>query len=249
MKKMIALAMTLLMICGLFAGCGQKSAYQTVAEAVAKTQALESVAVTMEMETTISSESMTISMPITMRMKGKDIKSENPTVLTDLTLSMLGQTMNAQIYQENGWSYAVIGEEKYKTQSEAQTDQYDYSEEMLQIIPEELMKGVTFKKGADGVATATVTIPGEKFTQVYGDLVDSLSSSMESVEVLTVKDAEVKISVAEGYISAYDMTFAIETSDGEEISTLDVKASIVYENPGKPVEITPPEGYQDFPES
>lgn len=248
-KRILALALTLLMICGLFAGCGQKSAYQTVAEAVAKTQALEAMDVKMEMDMTINSDVMTMSMPITLEMKAKDTKSENPVILTNLSLSMLGQSIEAQIYQENGWTYAAMGDQKYKTQSEPQTDQYDYSEEMLQIIPEELMQDVKLEKGEDGAAKATISISGEKFMEVYADLVDQISDSLGDSEDLNVKDAQVVISVKNGYISTYEISFSLEETAGEDVTSLDVKASITYNNPGKSVEITPPEGYQDFPES
>ena len=249
MKRSIALVLTWLMLCGLFAGCGQKSAYETIEAAVAKTQELDDISAKMVMDMTISSEEMSLAMPISMDMKAKNVKSDNPTILTNLTLTMLGQTLDAQIYQENGWSYSVIGESKHKTQSEPQTDQYNYSEEMMQVIPEELMQDVKMEKGVDGAAKAVITIPGEKFTEVYSDLVDELSGNLVEGADLTVENAVVTISVKDGYIGAYDMSFSLTASDGEEVTTLDVESSITYENPGKSVEITPPEGYQDFPES
>ena len=248
-KQILALGLTLVMLCGLFAGCGQESAYETIEAAVAKTQELDDISAKMVMDMTISSEEMSLAMPISMDMKAKNVKSDNPTILTNLTLTMLGQTLDAQIYQENGWSYTVIGEGKHKTQSEPQTDQYNYSEEMMQVIPEELMQDVKMEKGVDGAAKATITIPGEKFTEVYSDLVDELSGNLVEGADLTVENAVVTISVKDGYIGAYDMSFSLTASDGEEVTTLDVEASITYENPGKSVEITPPEGYQDFPES
>lgn len=248
-KRILALALTLVMICSLFAGCSQKSAYETIEAAVEKTQTLDAMDVKMVMDMTVSSNVMTMSMPITLEMKAKDMKSENPVILTNLSLSMLGQTIEAQVYQEDGWSYAVMGDMKQKTQAEPETDQYDYSEEMLQVIPEELMQDVKLEKGEDGAAKATISISGEKFMEVYADLVDQLSESLTEADELDVKDAQVVISVKDGYISTYEITFSLEETAGEDVTSLDVKASITYENPGQPVEITPPEGYQDFPES
>lgn len=247
-KRIIALALTLLMLCSLLAGCGKQSTYKTVEEALARTQALEEMSVKIEMDRTISTESMSMSIPMTMEIKAKDAKSSTPTILTKLSLSMLGQTVSTEIYQEDGWSYAVMGDMKTKTKSAPQLDQYDYSEEMMQMIPEALMKYVELEKGENGSATATITIPGEKFTEIYSDLVDSLGEDLSGAEDLTVKDAVVIISVAGGYVEAYEMSFSLEAYDGDEVSSLTVDASITYENPGKPVEITPPEGYKDFKE-
>lgn len=245
-KRILALALVLVMVCCLFTGCGE-SAYSMIQSAIKKTQALESVSVKMEMDMTITSEAMAVSMPIVLDMKGVDIKSDNPTILTNLTMSILGQSLDIEIYQEDGWSYVSMGELKQKTHSAPNMDQYDYSDEMMQVIPEELMKNVEMVKNPDGTATATITIPGEKFMEIYADMVDGLSQNLSDAEDLSVNDAVIVITVANGYVSCYDMAFSIEAVMEDDVATMEVKAVMTYDNPGQPVQITPPEGYQDYP--
>ena len=82
----------------------------------------------------------------------------------------------------------------------------------------------------------------------HSGLVDMLGNNLSGVEDLTIQDAVVIISVADGYVQEYTMSFRMEAYDGEELSSLTMDASITYENPGQPVEITSPEGYKDFAE-
>lgn len=248
-RRIFALALIALMICSLFAGCGQASTYKTIEAAVKKTQELDAMSVTTEVVMTISADGMALTLPTTMTIKANDLKGNDPVVWTEFTINMLGQELSAQIYQEDGWSYTVIADDKAKTQSPPQLDQYDYSEEVVQVVPKELLKDVELEKGADGSATATINISGEDFMKVYSDMVDSASANLPSASGdMSVKDAQVVITVANGYVSSYDIAFCLEITDGEDVSSVDVEASVVYENPGQPVEITPPEGYLDFEE-
>lgn len=248
-NRVLTLLLTLLFMCSLCTGCGSSaSAHSVIQSAMEKTQALDSMAAEMKMEMTMSANGMTLSMPITVNIKAKDIKSDDPVVFTKLSLTMLGQSLDAEMYQENEWSYVVMGDTKYKTQAENRVDEYDYSDEILQDIPEVLLENVEMVKGEDGSATATISIPGEQFTQIYEELIETLNESVSEEAEVVISDAVVKITVANGYISVYDMAFNMEVTVDDTSSTMDVKASVSYENPGQDVEITPPEGYQDFEE-
>ena len=248
-RRILTFALVLVMICGLFAGCAENP-YVMLASALAKTEALEEMSVKMDMEMAMSTSAMSITMPISMSMQAKDAKSENPTIMTTLSISILGQKVEAQVYQEDGWSYAVMGDLKAKTKSAPELDQYDYSDEIMQEIPEDLVKDAEIVKNSDGSVTATIRFSSEKFTEIYSDLVDSMSESLSAAGDVTVENAVVVITVAKGYIQSYNMEFRICVDNGDdEPATMDVKANVSYENPGQPVEITPPDGYQDFPES
>lgn len=247
-KRILTFAMILVMLCGLFAGCGENP-YVMLASAMAKTEKLEEMSAKMDMEMAMSTSAMSITIPISMSVQAKDIKSDNPTIMTTLSVSILGQKVEAQVYQEDGWSYAVMGDLKAKTKSAPELDQYDYSDEIMQEIPEDLVKDAEIVKNSDGSVTATIHISNEKFAEIYSDLLDSMSDSLSAVQEVTVENAVVVITVAKGYIQSYNMEFRICADKGDDVDTMDVKANISYENPGQPVEITPPDGYQDFPES
>ena len=73
------------------------------------------------------------------------------------------------------------------------------------------------------------------------------------VSDLVISDAEVEVIIdAEGYVSLYALTFEFEMTVGEGDEAVDceveVEMKVTYKNPGQPVTVTPPEGYQDYPE-
>ena len=72
-------------------------------------------------------------------------------------------------------------------------------------------------------------------------------------QVLGCIPEQVEITVSEdGYVAEYNMEFDMEMTmsmAGLEVTvSAEVEAEIEIENPGEPVTVTPPEGYQDYPE-
>ena len=45
-----------------------------------------------------------------------------------------------------------------------------------------------------------------------------------------------------------DIAFTMDMTVEGVSTTVEAKATVTYENPGQPVTVTPPEGYQDFEE-
>lgn len=249
-KRVLSFVVALLVLCSLLTGCGQQSTAEVLEAALEKTEALDSVSAQMKIEMEMEAEGISMSIPMTIDLKCKNATSENPIIWAKLATEMFGQSVEIEVYQEDQWVYMVAGDMKYKTKSEDATDEFDYSDDILQELPEELLEGVELVKNDDGSQSATVSIPGEMFTEVYGDLVESILSD-DSVELSQIKisDAVVKITVDKEYVAAYDLSFVMEmTSDGVEVKT-EAKASITFDDPGGAVEITPPEGYKDFEES
>lgn len=250
-KKLIALALTLLLVCTLFTACGE-SAFSIISSAVEKTENLDSMAVQMKLEMNMAMEGMTLSIPLTANIKAKDIKSDAPVTFAEVSMTMLGQSVDVEMYQEGDWAYMVMGDMKYKANVADADSEYDYTDEvnaMLQAIPEDLLENVEMVKGDDGSASATISIPDEVFAEIYSDFIDSVgeSAGMEGTEI-TISDAVVRITVANGYVSVYDMEYTMEMTVSGVSATTEVKASATYDNPGEEVTITPPEGYADFEE-
>lgn len=252
-KRILSLALALCMLCALLTACGEPAKEKTTAEilseAVEKTEVLDSVSAQMKIEMEMEAEGISMSIPMSIDLKCKDAKSENPTIWVRLNTELFGQSMEIEVYQEDQWSYMVMGDMKYKSKSEDATDEFDYSDDILKDLPDELLEGVAPVKNEDGSQTITISVPDDKFAEIYNDLIESINTD-ESVDLSQIKisDAVVKITVNNGYIIVYDMSFVMEMTVEDVTTKTEVKASITYDNPGEPVEITPPEGYKDFEE-
>jgi hypothetical protein len=262
-KRLISLFLALTILCTgfLFAGCGNENApeetkvkttFEIINEALEKTANLESMAAEMKMEMTMAAEGMTMLIPMTMKLKAKDMKSESPVISMVVSMTMLGQDIDVELYQEGQWAYMVMGDMKYKTDAKDMEGEYDYAEsadDMLQQIPEELLKDAELVKAEDGSQSVTISFPEEKFAEIYDDFIESVNSDTEvDVGVMKIADPVVKITMSNGYITVYDIAFTMEMTVEGVTSSTEVKATLTYEDPGQEVTITPPEGYQEFEE-
>ncbi len=254
MKKWMALALAVcLCLCCVSCGLVEKaSAFATVHDAIEKTRALDSMDCELDMEMTMSMEGMTMTVPVKAAIKAKNTNSK-PVAHSTVSTQMLGMDMEIEMYQEGDWAYIRMKGAEYKVNMAAEeAAEYDYTDEaqaMLQDLPEDLFKDVKAQENEDGSATVTVPIPNEVFTTVYKDLLASLNDSADEEGMkVTVKDAVVKITVADGYVTVYDMSFGMDVDVMGMATSYQVKGAVKYINPGADVTVTPMEGYQDFKE-
>lgn len=263
MKKFVSWFLAFVVLCTgvMLTGCDNgkpasgsvdKSVAVVVKEALKKNQNLDAMSAEMKMQMDMATEGMTMSVPITAKIKAKNLKSDNTTSLVDVTMSMLGQEMAMGMYQEGQWAYVVMGDVKYKSNLEDMQGEMDYADsakDMLREIPEDLLEGVKLVKVEDGSQTATISFPGEKFSEIYNELIeDVLSETGTEMGETKISNAVVTITMANGFVTVYDVAFTVEMTVEGVSSTTKAKVTLTYENPGQDVTITPPEGYQDFEE-
>lgn len=254
MKKRIVslvLAVCVLLMCVSLSACRTSDAYAVVSAAIEKTQGLDSIAAEMNMEMNMAAEGITMSIPIKVDMKIKGMQSDDPIIGSTISMSMLGESIEMEMYQDSEWTYIVSDGTSYKTSISAEDSEYDYSDDMndmIQLIPEELLENVTLTTGSDGSQTVTVSVPDEKFAEIYDDFLAGLDTAGIEGADINISEAVVTITVANGYVSVYDMSFKMDMEIEGVSAATDVKASVKYSDPGAEVTITPPEGYQDFEE-
>lgn len=265
MKKILSV---LLAVCMLFAvattsGCTLSTA-KTIEDAIKKTEALDEIDATLFMELSMNM-GFSITVPITVNMKAKNVKSQTPTVYADMTVPMMGMELKTGVYQENDMLYVSSSGLNYKMKISESDGEYDYVGDVNNIIkdiPEDLLENIEFVKNDDGSQTATVTIDDARFKEIFKDLVmdsaedSSMDDTYENDEItdivddimqnISIKDATVKITVKDGYVSVYEISYSMTVTIESVETTSAVKASVTYNNPGKAVEITPPDGYKDF---
>lgn len=268
MKKIISLFLTLAVLCTgmVLAGCeseadkskankseaGKTSVAAVINNAIKKSYNLDSISAVMKMEMNMKMQGMDLSIPLTANIKAKNVNGDDIIAYIDMKMSMLGQEAVMQMYQEGGWTYMVMQDVKYKSKTDEMQGQMDYAtsvKDILQEIPEELLKDVKIVKGEGGRQTVTISVSGDKFTELYGDVIDSVNSTngVGDAEV-KVSNAVIKITEVDGFVLEYDLDFSMDMEiEGVSAST-EVKMSLTFDEPGKDVVITPPEGYQDFEE-
>lgn len=248
----VLLALCVVLMCISLTACKKESAYTVIGSAVEKTQSLDSMEAEMKIEMNMVTDGMTMSIPITADMKATALQSSSPKISSVISTSMLGQDIIMSLYQEGDWAYVVIDDMKYKTNIKETESEYDYSDDMndmLKTLPEELLKDVEVTANEDGSMTVTVSIPDEKFSEIYEDFLEGLDTTTgaEGADI-KISNAVVTITVAEDYISVYDMKFNMDTEIEGVTAATEVKATITYRNVGAEVTVTPPAGYESFEE-
>lgn len=270
MKKILSV---LLAVCMMFAvattsGC-TISAAKTIDEAIKKTEALDAIDVTYFVETSVNM-GFSVTIPVTVNMKAENIKSSTPTMLASASTSMMGIELKSDVYMEDGMFYVSASGMNYKLKAEESDEDYDYVGSVngiIKDIPEDLLESVELVKNDDGSNTATISMDDARFKELFKDFVcesaqdtiidddeentdaddDTENNFMDNIlEKITVTDATVKVTVKNGYVLVYELSYSMKVSTIIGESTSSVKASVTYNNPGQPVEITPPDGYKDF---
>lgn len=270
MKKTLALLLCLLTAVMLLASCGGKTPEKLIEGAFERMSELDAfeleMVIAMEVSMEMMGETETQSMPLTISLAGKDLKSETPKILMEMSMSMEDETMTATAYMEGEWMYATADGESYKFSVEDMSDMgamADYSqqfESLLVDFPEAVYSGVTVKKNGDGSKTVALSLTAEQFESIFSALSTELGESIGVVDegvAITYQPATVEVTVKGDLVSAYKLDFAMNISmdlDGDTATTEDVMSltfSVGYDVTvvkTSGVTVTPPAGYQDFEE-
>ncbi len=253
MKKITSMLLTVLALFTVlsFASCNTLSTVEVINGAIEKTAALNEYEAKMDITIDMAMEGMTMNIPMSIVAKIKDAKSENPITSAEMTTKILGQKMSVTSYSDGNYVYVSQDGEGYKMSIEEADGEYDYAEDvddMLKELPEDLIKDVTLEEGEDGEYKLTVNVPNETFNELYGDLIDGMSESSvgEIVDEISVSDCKIVVTVKDGYVSSYDITFKMEMAVEGMNTSSSVTAKVEFVNPGKSVSIIAPDGYEDF---
>lgn len=263
MKKLLTLALALLMIvsCFAFASCTKEpTAYELVSSAVEKSAALQNI----ELEQTVNMKmdmmdmmGMSVEVPITMTMKGKDINSENAVYYSLVNTTMMGMSVDSTVYIEGTDVYTLTMGEGFKMHLDSLEGEYDIAKDLTAVFScpaESVFEGIEIVKNEDGTRSVSLVMTQDDYINSYRPYYDSLVGEL-GVGTDGVKISDIKVTVTvnkDGYVCGYKMSCVIDAKMNEMGMELDVKANvdtnITFVNIGGNVTITPPEGYKDFTE-
>lgn len=258
MRRVAAVAAAMLLL-GSTAACRfgkQVTAYALVSNAVAKTGQLDSVNMTLTVNTAVTVDGVTTEVPFTCDITVAGQQSDNPVSLWELSLPISSIPAEMKAYREGDYWYITLFGQSLKTEAEqSENTGVVTPEALLPSFPKAMLADVAVQNNQDGSRTVTLAPDSASFSEVYAALLNTVGETMAGDNAATntaVRDVQVEITVAEnGYVAGSHVAFSLDTTltaDGiSETASATVDATLVYHDPGTAVTVQPPEGYADFP--
>ncbi len=254
MKKITSLFLSVaLVLCALLcSGCSKELTFNEIIE---NTSALDAVEAIIKTEVSMGAENFSVTVPVTVDMKAKGLTGESPVVWAKTTTSMFGESMITETYTEGEYIYFKSDDfGSYKMKVADIGDEYDTTGDfsaMLQNLPEDLLENTEITKNEDGTRTITLSIPDEKFSELFGDLAKDISESLAEAQEgedadLALANAVVTVTVADKYVKKYEIEFTMEIDFMGIQMSAETSCSVEIVKTGDDVTVTPPEGYEDF---
>ena len=221
-------------------------AAQIISNAVSNTFSLKSFDVNYKIDMVTEMPELQTSMAMTMEY-GMKVGTVNGKTAANMTVSatILGTTVTSEEYYEDGYAYGVEEGIGYKYKSE-DTDVTEH-DSMIQSIPEDLLKDVEVVTNADGSKMIELAFTPEKFAEIYKDFIAEMNSD-EDIENMTISGQSVRITVNNGYVTEYALSFTMTGVSSDVKTSNEINAIATYTNPGTNAVPTPPMGYKDFQE-
>lgn len=218
----------------------EESLYKTVSDAIAKTKQVKSCEVTMGAQ--IKTDLMGTKSEVTDTSTGKfaGLDTAKPTASIESTTTMLGETYGTKSYFDGEWNYVEMEDSKYKSQMSF--EEFGNPVDSLIELPETLFTGASSTKNADGSITVILNVDEATIENLYEELIVGMVYNVagDNLEVVTTKDATIKVSVADGYISEFDVAFTCEYVAGSDKIVYEATQTLDMSNWDKAVTVTAP---------
>jgi len=267
MKKILSVLLVICIVCSavFMISCDKKnkdgqvdtsiSAKELVKTAVEKTEGSDALSGKMSMKMSMKLMGMSVDVPLDLEIKIKNAQSDMPTAYVDMNMSIMGMEQKMTMYSENGWGYYVMDGQEYKTYLGTEDDEYtSMANSLVESLPDNILDNQKVIKNSNGTRSVKVTLTKEQFGDIYADFVEEMYASMmggsSDISELEIDDIVITYTVASsGYLSKYEMSFNMGVNVQGINTTTTVKATMdYYEFDADKITITPPAGYQNFPE-
>ena len=255
MKKWLSMIMVLaLLVC--LTACGENAAtntddgkkdepvnlYTLVKDATEKTLAATSYEAKMVyvVDTEMFGTQMKTTADLVLTYNGEEIGVDGKSVIE---MADSKTEMPCRYYYDGEYLYMTMLGEGYKI---AATEE-DFVEEVgsfneyIVVLPEELFEGIT-----GDAENVVLTLDETTLKNLYGEALGEEIG--EDLSDITVKDGKITLSVKDGYLSTFNVSFTCEITMGEEDTVTYVFSQETTFTQYGDVTVTPLEGYEDFEE-
>ena len=255
MKKWLSMIMVLaLLVC--LTACGENAAtntddgkkdepvnlYTLVKDATEKTLAATSYEAKMVyvVDTDMFGTQMKTTADLVLTYNGEEIGVDGKSVIE---MADSKTEMPCRYYYDGEYLYMTMLGEGYKI---AATEE-DFVEEVgsfneyIVVLPEELFEGIT-----GDAENVVLTLDETTLKNLYGEALGEEIG--EDLSDITVKDGKITLSVKDGYLSTFNVSFTCEITMGEEDTVTYVFSQETTFTQYGDVTVTPLEGYEDFEE-
>lgn len=247
----------------------QVTAYSLTSRAVEKTRGLDSFDSVLDVKIKTNIAGADVTVPITSKVMAAGLKSKTPTYYTATDSAVLGSMIRSESYYEGDWCYTVnagVGTKKPVEGGGEVSEAVETINSIQQVLPAMLLVDVTITDGDDGARTVSVPIPDDKFEEIFNEFVSEMTvqtvnGSLDGAAEITSYrsyNATVRVAVSrDGYVKSYAINFDLDVTANVTVLffktsttlTANIDAELTYNEPGKAVTITFPDGYKDFPET
>jgi len=222
-----------------------------VSAAMKKTNEATSMSAVMTMDMAMDVMGTKTETNMTFNIQASMADPEKPVISMAGTMNIMEQEMPYSYYYDGEWMYVLVYGEGYKMRASLEEFQQEAggTGELMVDLPKELFEGVTATT-EDGVTKVELTANSDAFKNLYNEMLKELFADVlgENTDPVVVDEVKIVVSVADGYVKGFDMSFKASYTIGEDYIIYDVTESVVYESINEEVTPTPPEGYENFGE-
>lgn len=232
-------------------GTTEGSVYDIVSAAMAKT--LQAKSYEVKLDTLKKTDLMGYKYEDTIQgnLKATALDTAKPEAYFSGKATVQGYDFEQDYYYDGEWKYFDMSEDggyKSKVSYEEFADEMGAPETVMVTLPEALFANAESKKNDDGSLTVTLTVDEATMETLYKDAITAVVYDVvgNDLNQATTKDAVIVVTVADGYIKDYKVSFVCEISAGSDKVTYDVSDAVTYVSCDQAVTITPPANLDNF---
>lgn len=229
----------------------EASVYETVSKAIENTLKAKSYDADVDtlLKTNLMGNLSEDSMDV--NLKATALDTDKPKVNVTGKRTMEGYTADHNLYYDGEWKYFDItpdGGYKMQCSFEEFAVEAGAPQSIVVALPESLFNGVEGKKNSDGSLTVDLTADEATMETLYKNAIVAVVRDVvgEDLNQAVTKDAAITVTVADGYVREFKVTFVNEITAGKDTVTYTSNNSVVFNSCGKDVTVNAPANLDKF---
>lgn len=229
----------------------EESVYATVAKAIENT--LKAKSYDADIDTLLKTDLMGTKSENSadVNIKATALDTDKPKALATGKRTMEGYNADLNEYFDGEWRYfgnAEMGTYKSICSFAEFAKEVGAPQSIVVSLPESLFKGVEGKKNSDGSLTVTLTADEATMETLYKDAIVAVVRDVvgEDLNQATTKNGTIVVTVADGYVKEFKVSFVSEIIAGSDKVTYDSSNSVAFISCGKDVAVTAPANLDNY---